>query len=120
MKIKRSTLKRLILEILDHPGDEYRYLAKHPGEHQSRRLSSSEQYANAKRYQDWQAALADEGLDEDWIIDVVSSGENEFLALVKAAGNEYPEISNPENTLLRIIADSEIIHLDDASQTVNF
>ena len=127
MKLTRKNLRRMILEtlteslgMLDHPGDDRRYLARHPGETQSRSLSSAEQYANAQRQQSWQASLAAEPLDEDWVIDVISSGEQQFPALVQAASNEYPDIPDVEEALLRIIADSEMVHLDDATQLVHF
>ena len=106
--------------MFDHPGDDRRYLARHTGETQSRSLSSAEQYANAQRQQSWQASLAAEPLDEDWVIDVISSGEQQFPALVKAASNEYPDLPDAEEALLRIIADSEMVHLDDATQMVHF
>ena len=72
--------------MFDHPGDDRRYLARHTGETQSRRLSSAEQYANAQRQQSWQASLAGGPLDEDWVIDVISSGEQQFPALKKLFG----------------------------------
>ena len=127
MNLTRKNLRRIILEVMaenpgmfDHPGDDRRYLSRHPGESQSRSLSSAAQHANAQRQRSWQASLAAEPLDEEWVVDVISSGEQEFDALVKAASNEYPEILDVEETLLRIIADSEMIHLDDATQIVHF
>ena len=136
MKITRKQLRKLIIESMQEQyserPSEWRevealrgvdmdvYEKQFGGERQTRKLTPQEQGELLAKRARWAAEKEDETLDEDWVIDVISSGEQEFLALVKAAGNEYPEISNPENALLRVIADSEIVHLDDATQLVHF
>jgi hypothetical protein len=136
MKITRKKLRKLIIESMQEQYSEMpsewqevealrdvdmdAYEKQFGGEVQTRKLSSAEEYMHSLRRQAWQDELASEGLDDEWVIDVISSGENAFSDLIKAARNEYPGIPDPESTLLRIIADSEIVHLDDTTQLVHF
>lgn len=136
MKLNRKHLRKLIIESMQEQYDarpsEWQevealrdvdmdmYEKQLAGDRKTRKLTPQERGEMLAKRARWEAELSDEALDEDWVIDAVSDGTQGFDELIIAVVNDYPGTEDVEGTLLRIIADSEVIHLDDATQTLHF
>jgi hypothetical protein len=136
MKLNRKHLRKLIIESMQEQYDarpsEWQevealrdvdmdmYEKQLAGDRKTHELTPQERGEMLAKRARWEAELSDEALDEDWVIDAVSDGTQDFDDLIIAVVNDYPGTEDVEGTLLRIIADSEVIHLDDATQTLHF
>jgi len=138
MKISRKQLRNLIMEVMqDHPGEFSRpsgwsevealrgvdmdmYEKQFGGERQTRKLTPQERGELLAKRAQWKAEQADETLDEDWLVTQLDGYMIDFASALETARSEFPDIADPEETLLRVIADSKFLHLDSDTQQIHY
>ena len=134
MKITRRQLRKLITEMMqDHRPSEWQevealrgvdmtaYDRQFGGERQTREPTPQEQEAHLAKRSQWEAEkAADAALDEDWLVYQLDGYMIHFSDALAAAVNEFPSIADPEEVLLRVIADSKILHLNDDTQEISY
>jgi len=138
MKISRKQLRKLIMEVMqDHPGEFSRpsgwsevealrgvdmdmYEKQFGGERQTRKLTPQERGELLAKRAQWKAEQAGEMLDEDWLVTQLDGYMIDFASALETARSEFPDLTDHEEILLRVIADSKILHLDSDTQQIHY
>ncbi len=141
MKLSRRQLRKLIMEVTrEHPGEFQRpsgwsevealsgvdtspgslYDRQFGGERQTRELTPQERGELLAKRAQWKAEQAGDMLDEDWLVTQLDGYMIDFESALEAARNEFPDIADPEEALLRVIADSKFLHLDQGTQQIHY
>jgi hypothetical protein len=136
MKLNRKYLRKLIIESIQEQYDarpsEWQevealrgidmdmYEKQFGGERQTREPSPQERGELLAKRAQWKAEQAGEMLDEDWLVTQLDGYMIDFASALETAKSEFPDLTDHEEILLRVIADSKILHLDSDTQQIHY